>query len=54
MVDAVVAVQWLERLRNTLEPYPGAYLALMISALLVAAGGHAWFQKTRKGFADVL
>jgi lipopolysaccharide transport system permease protein len=25
-----------------------------IAATLVAAGGYAWFQKTRKGFADVL
>ena len=36
MVDAVVAVRWLEQLQDTLEPYPGAYLALMILALLVA------------------
>ena len=26
----------------------------MLSAMLVAWGGYAWFQKTRKGFADVL
>jgi len=45
MVDAVVAVQWLERLQNTLEPYPGAYLALMISALLVAAALANWVTK---------
>lgn len=45
MVDAVVAVQWLERLQNTLEPYPGAYLALMISALLIAAGLANWVTK---------
>ena len=45
MVDAVVAVQWLEKLQNTLEPYPGAYLALMISALLVAAGLANWVTK---------
>jgi len=45
MVDAVVAVQWLERLQDTLEPYPGAYLALMISALLVAAALANWVTK---------
>jgi miniconductance mechanosensitive channel len=45
MVDAVVAVQWLEKLQNTLEPYPGAYLALMISALLIAAGLANWVTK---------
>ncbi|KAG1254540.1 hypothetical protein G6F68_010801 [Rhizopus microsporus] len=45
MVDAVVAVQWLEKLQNTLEPYPGAYLALMITALLVAAGLANWVTK---------
>ncbi|MBK0028001.1 mechanosensitive ion channel [Stenotrophomonas sp. S48] len=45
MVDAVVAVQWLDQLQNTLEPYPGAYLALMISALLIAAGLANWVTK---------
>ncbi len=45
MVDAVVAVQWLEQLQMTLEPYPGAYLALMITALLVAAGLANWVTK---------
>ncbi len=45
MVDAVVAVQWLERLQDTLEPYPGAYLALTILALLVAAGLANWVTK---------
>lgn len=45
MVDAVVAAQWLERLQNTLEPYPGAYLALMVSVLLVAAGLANWITK---------
>lgn len=45
MVDAVVAVQWLEQLQKTLEPYPGAYLALMITALLVAAGLANWVTK---------
>ena len=45
MVDAVVAVQWLERLQDTLEPYPGAYLALMLLALLVAAGLANWVTK---------
>ncbi|WP_182335911.1 mechanosensitive ion channel family protein [Stenotrophomonas acidaminiphila] len=45
MVDAVVAVRWLEQLQDTLEPYPGAYLALMILALLVAAGLANWVTK---------
>ncbi len=45
MVDAVVAVQWLERLQDTLEPYPGAYLALTILTLLVAAGLANWVTK---------
>ncbi|KAF1014252.1 MAG: Miniconductance mechanosensitive channel YbdG [Stenotrophomonas maltophilia] len=45
MVEAVVAVQWLDRLHHTLEPYPGAYLALMISALLVAAALANWLTK---------
>jgi len=45
MVDAVVAVQWLERLQDTLEPYPGAYLALTILALLLAAGLANWVTK---------
>jgi len=45
MVDAVVAAQWLERLQNTLEPYPGAYLALMVAVLLVAAGLANWITK---------
>ncbi|KQN97408.1 MULTISPECIES: mechanosensitive ion channel family protein [Stenotrophomonas] len=45
MVDAVVAAQWLERLQDTLEPYPGAYLALMVSVLLVAAGLANWITK---------
>lgn len=30
------------------------YLALLGAGLLVAMAGFAWFQKTRKGFADVL
>lgn len=45
MVDAVVAAQWLERLQDTLEPYPGAYLAMMVSALVVAAGLANWITK---------
>ncbi|WMJ67598.1 mechanosensitive ion channel domain-containing protein [Stenotrophomonas sp. 24(2023)] len=45
MVDAVVAVQWLDGLQRTLEPYPGAYLALMIAALLIAAGLANWLTK---------
>ncbi len=45
MVDAAVAAQWLERLQSTLEPYPGAYLAVMISALLVAAALANWITK---------
>jgi len=33
--------------------WPSLGLALMVS-LIIAAGGFWWFQKTRKGFADVL
>jgi lipopolysaccharide transport system permease protein len=35
-------------------PDLGALAAYAAAALAVAALGYAWFQKTRKGFADVL
>ncbi len=37
MVDAVIAVQWLEGLQQTLEPWPWAYTAVVLSALILAA-----------------
>jgi lipopolysaccharide transport system permease protein len=35
-------------------PYWGGLAAYMLVASVVAWLGYAWFQKTRKGFADVL
>jgi lipopolysaccharide transport system permease protein len=35
-------------------PDPRYWLAQCIVGMLVAACGFAWFQKTRKGFADVV
>lgn len=35
-------------------PSPGAWSILMGTGLVMAWAGFAWFQKTRKGFADVL
>lgn len=35
-------------------PDPISWMAIMLAGLLFAWGGFAWFQKTRKGFADVL
>ncbi|WP_421570308.1 mechanosensitive ion channel family protein [Stenotrophomonas sp. PD6] len=37
MVDAVIAVQFLENLQDTLEPLPWAYTTLVLSALALAA-----------------
>ncbi|WP_313347752.1 mechanosensitive ion channel family protein [Stenotrophomonas sp.] len=37
MVDAVIAVQFLENLQDTLEPWPWAYSALVLCALALAA-----------------
>ncbi|MFK3845926.1 mechanosensitive ion channel protein MscS [Stenotrophomonas sp. Betaine-02u-21] len=45
MVDAVVVVNWLDSLQESLAPYPGAYLALMLSALVIAAGLANWVTK---------
>lgn len=35
-------------------PHIGLYIGYLCVSLLVAIAGFAWFQKTRKGFADVL
>ena len=35
-------------------PYVGLWLAHLAASVLTAWAGFAWFQKTRKGFADVL
>ena len=44
--------------RNTLilgvMPHWDAWLRLLLVSIVVAWAGYAWFQKTRKGFADVL
>jgi len=37
MVDAVIAVQFLETLQNTLEPWPWAYTTIVLCALALAA-----------------
>ncbi len=37
MVDAVIAVQLLEDLQHTLQPWPWAYTAVVLSALILAA-----------------
>jgi len=44
MLD-VVAVQWLDRLQGVLLPYPGAYLALMLAALVLAAALANWLTR---------
>lgn len=45
MLDAVVMTHWLDRLQESLASYPGAYLALMLSALVIAAGLANWVTK---------
>lgn len=44
--------------RNTLVfgnlPHMGGWILAMAEGLVIAALGFAWFQKTRRGFADVL
>jgi len=45
MVDAVVIVNWLDKLQDSLAPYPGAYLGLMLSALVIAAFVANWVTK---------
>ncbi|GAB3047190.1 mechanosensitive ion channel family protein [Stenotrophomonas tumulicola] len=45
MLDAVVMTHWLDRLQESLVPYPGAYLALMLSALVIVAGLANWVTK---------
>lgn len=35
-------------------PELGAYVIYLVVATVVALSGYAWFQKTRRGFADVL
>lgn len=35
-------------------PQAEAWLAAMIAGLLIAWGGFVWFQRTRRGFADVM
>lgn len=37
MTDAVIAVQWLEGLQQTLEPWPWAYTTIVLCALALAA-----------------
>jgi lipopolysaccharide transport system permease protein len=48
----------IEQMRHVLlagtQPDWGGLLVYLMVALVVAWGGFAWFQKTRKGFADVL
>jgi lipopolysaccharide transport system permease protein len=48
----------IEQGRNTLIlgvlPDVGQWCVMMVAGLMFAMGGFAWFQKTRKGFADVL
>jgi lipopolysaccharide transport system permease protein len=48
----------IEEGRNTLlfgrTPDPAHWFAVLGGSILMAWGGFAWFQKTRKGFADVL
>ncbi len=45
MVNATESVQWLDRLQESLAPYPGAYLGLMLGALVVAAVLANWITK---------
>lgn len=48
----------IEEGRNTLifglVPELGQWLLMLSASMVVAWAGYAWFQKTRKGFADVL
>ncbi len=48
----------IEEGRNTLifgkTPDMGQWCIMLLAGVLIAWGGFAWFQKTRKGFADVL
>ena len=48
----------IEQGRNTLIlgvlPDVGQWCVMLVAGLMFAMGGFAWFQKTRKGFADVL
>jgi lipopolysaccharide transport system permease protein len=48
----------IEESRNTLVfgrlPDPVHWVIAMAASVLIAWGGFAWFQKTRRGFADVL
>lgn len=48
----------IEESRNTLvfghAPEFGHWILVFAASLLIAWGGFAWFQKTRRGFADVL
>lgn len=48
----------IEESRRTLiyghAPDWGKWVVMMVVGLVVAWGGFAWFQKTRRGFADVL
>ena len=48
----------IEEGRNVLVlgnlPDPVSWCIMMVVGLIIAWGGFAWFQKTRKGFADVL
>ena len=48
----------IEDARNALifgrAPEMGQWIGLLLASLLVAWAGFAWFQKSRKGFADVL
>lgn len=48
----------IEESRNTLVfgrlPEPLPWIAILAASLLIAWLGFAWFQKTRRGFADVL
>jgi lipopolysaccharide transport system permease protein len=48
----------IEEGRNTLTlgqiPQWEPWLQMLLVGMLIAWGGYAWFQKTRKGFADVL
>lgn len=48
----------IEEGRNTLifckMPYIGEWGMMLAAGMLISWGGFVWFQKTRKGFADVL
>ncbi len=45
MVNATESMQWLDRLQESLAPYPGAYLGLVLGALVVAAVLANWITK---------